>query len=151
MADPQVEITWTHEEYADGRIELGETLRGVASVYSDEAINCRGVLLWVGCKVHGSGTDEKVNALQESHIHQGPVPAGEWLKVGFEVRIPRDAPPTYRGRYVKCDWQAVLRIDIPMWFDRRFEFSFVVLPRARRSPGEDAAPRDQPLPRAFRT
>jgi hypothetical protein len=146
MAEPRVEIAWTYEEDADGRIELGETLRGVVSVYSEEEVGCRGILLWVGCKVHGRGTDEQIDALPETHIHMGPLPAGEWVKAGFEVRVPHRAPVSYQGRYIKCDWQAIVRLDIPLWFDRRFPFNFVVLPRDAGSRDAGNPPTDQSPP-----
>jgi len=144
MPEPQVTMRWTCEERPDGRLELGETLKGVVSVFCEEEIKCRAILLWVGCRVHGSGTQEKVDALPESPIHHGPLPAGQKTEVGFEVRLPWKAPISYQGRYIKCDWEAVVRIDVPIWFDRRFTFGFEVLPRVTQPPREAEPPPPPP-------
>jgi len=95
-------------------------------------IHCRGVLCWVGCRIHGSGSTEEV-ALQDWHtIHEGDFGSGQVIDRSLDVEIPAGGPASFRGRYIKCDWMVRVRVDIPVWRDKVLELPFVVTPRLRQ-------------------
>ncbi len=107
----------------------GELVSGTVQIVPDADANTRGVWLWVGCRVHGSGTAETVDLVPERMIHEGPLSAGMPITARFEAHLPDTAPLSYQGRRVKFDWEVGLRVDIPIWPDRRYAEPFGVVPR----------------------
>jgi len=106
-------------------------------VQTQEEVGCRGVWCWVGCRIHGRGTDEEIELLPEQQIHAGPLLPGQPIGYPIQVSVPASGPPTFVGRYVKLEWVARVRLDIPLWFDKRMWVPFIVAPRRRPSPGSD--------------
>ncbi len=133
MAEPQAYVRFqTASGWSESAVvQAGQTLTGELTLRVPHDVNARGVLLEVSCKVHGRGTDEKVAAIEESKIYEGDLRAGQDLQVPFEAHISGAGPCTYHGRYIKMDWAVRVRIDVPMWFDKRYEFPFTVVPRVR--------------------
>lgn len=110
-------------------IPVGETRRLDLSVHTDTEFHCRGVLCWVGCRMHGSGTDEKLDVVPEQFIHEGDFGAGHTISHSLTLAIPQDGPVSFQGRYVKFDWMVRVRVDIPIWRDKYLELPFLVTPR----------------------
>ena len=108
---------------------VGETRRFRLWVQTNEALNGRGVLCWVGCRIHGSGTDEEITLHAEQTIHEGALNPGQPVSFPIEVSVPGSGPVSYVGRYVKLEWVVRVRIDIPLWFDKRMYVPFIVTPR----------------------
>lgn len=110
-------------------VACGESVKLDLSVETASNIHCRNVLCWVGCKVHGSGSEEKVAVLDWHSILEGDFNAGLVLNRTLDVRIPDTGPVSFQGRYVKMDWMVRVRVDIPIWRDKVLELPFIVTPR----------------------
>lgn len=109
--------------------EPGEVVRGSITLIPDRDARTRGVQLWIGCRIHGSGTPEAFELAPEQFVYQGDLQAGGAIVAPFGVALPLHAPPTYQGRRVKFDWEVRLRVDVPLWADKRLSFPFIVEPR----------------------
>ncbi|MBI5834274.1 MAG: hypothetical protein HZB16_18420 [Armatimonadetes bacterium] len=116
---------------ADGlaRYEPGQTVRGTVLCRPERDAHTRGLMMAIGCHIHGSGTPEDLLLQPEIPLHVGDLTAGQVISHSFEVALPADAPVSYEGRRVKFDWALRLRVDIPIWPDQRSEHPFVVTPR----------------------
>lgn len=110
-------------------VAAGDTLRLELSVETDSNIHCRNVLCWAGCKIHGSGSEEKVTVLDWHPILEGDFNAGMVINRTLEVKVPASGPVSFQGRYVKMDWMVRVRVDIPVWRDKVLELPFIVTPR----------------------
>jgi hypothetical protein len=110
----------------------GDVIKGQVTVLPDKDAHTRGVQLWVGCHIHGSGTAEEVTLVAEHFISEGDLTAGQPAIGSFETVVPELAPLSYKGRRINFDWQVRLRIDVPVWPDKRYSFPFVVEPRRSR-------------------
>jgi len=108
---------------------VGERLRLSLRVRTDGDLHCRGVLAQVGCRLHGSGTAEDVVVFPEQQIHEGDLAAGQVTEHTYEVTVPGSGPVSFQGRYVKTDWCVRVRVDIPIWVDKRLTLPFLVTPR----------------------
>ncbi|MBM3473805.1 MAG: hypothetical protein FJX75_11100 [Armatimonadetes bacterium] len=157
--DPTVASDWMHPNRLQGGLaRLGEAWGSLQSqdgavvgqtpampvgaahnldlwVQTDQEIACRGVWVWVGCRIHGSGTDEEIPLIAEHLIHEGAVQPGAPVGCQLPVAIPTHGPVSFVGRYVKLEWVARVRFDIPMWFDKRMHVPFIVTPRRVPEPG----------------
>jgi hypothetical protein len=109
----------------------GDRVAGTVTIVPDADASTRGVQLWVGCKIHGSGTGETVDIQPEAFIYEGDLQAGMPINASFSATLPDNAPLSYQGRRVKFDWQVTLRVDIAIWPDKRYSVPFVVVPRQR--------------------
>lgn len=109
----------------------GDLVQGTVTIYPEERANTRGVQLWIGCLIHGSGTSETIDLAPEHFIHEGDIEAGVPISASFGAPIPTDAPLSYQGRRIKFDWQVRLRVDIPIWPDKRYSVPFLVVPLRR--------------------
>lgn len=109
--------------------EPGQRIRGRIVLVPDRDARTRGVQLWVGCRIHGSGTPEEFELEPEHYVYQGDLVAGNVIEAPFDVALPAHAPITYAGRRVKFDWEVRLRVDVPIWPDKRLAFPFIVEPR----------------------
>ena len=109
----------------------GDRVKGQVTVVPDSDANTRGIQMWVGCRIHGSGTGESVELMPEEFIYEGNLQAGMPINASFDVTLPENAPLSYQGRRIKFDWQVALRVDIPIWPDQRYSVPFMVLPRQR--------------------
>ena len=116
---------------ADGlaQYQPGQTVRGTVACIPDTDLHTRGLMMAIGCHIHGSGTAEDLLLQPEFPLHVGDMPAGEEIRYEFEVPLPDDAPLSYQGRRVKFDWAVRLRVDIPIWPDKRSEHLFWVAPK----------------------
>jgi hypothetical protein len=47
--------------------------------------------------------------------------------IPFEFKIPKEAPPSYKGKYLESAWQVKVNIDKPLSFDIHTEKSVEVL------------------------
>jgi len=112
----------------------GETRNLYLWVQTGEPIACRGVWAWVGCRIHGSGTDEEIPLMAERLIHEGAVQPGTPVGCPIQVTIPAQGPVSFAGRYVKLEWVARVRFDIPLWFDKRMWVPIIVTPRRLPEP-----------------
>ncbi len=108
---------------------VGETREFSLWVQTKETVDCRGVLCWVGCRVHGAGSDEKIVLIQEQTIHEGALTPDQPVCFPVQVTVPDSGPASYVGRYVKLEWVACVRLDIPLWFDKRLRVPFIVTPQ----------------------
>ncbi|MCE5216130.1 hypothetical protein LLH03_03765 [bacterium] len=108
---------------------VGERLRLSLRVRTDGDLHCRGVLAQVCCHLHGSGTAEEVVVFAEQQIHEGDFAAGQVAEHTYEVTVPDSGPVSFEGRYVKMDWCVRVRVDIPIWVDKRLTLPFLVTPR----------------------
>ena len=107
----------------------GETVSGTVLYTPDKDQHARGIQLWIGCHIHGSGSSEDFDVVPEHFIHEGDLSGGQLLTFRFEGRLPSDAPASYQGRRIKFDWLVRLRVDIPVLPDHRTEVPFVVKPQ----------------------
>lgn len=110
-------------------VAAGETLKLELNVETSSNIHCRNVLCWAGCKIHGSGSEEKVTVLEWHPILEGDFNAGMVINRTLDVRVPAGGPVSFQGRYVKMDWMVRVRVDIPIWRDKVLELPFIVTPR----------------------
>lgn len=88
--------------------------------------NCRGLQLEAGFKEHGQGSGSE-HRLVDERVYEGPLTAGRMVERSFRFKLPGDGPITYAGHNVNFTWFVRIRIDIPMWFDKREEHHFRVL------------------------
>jgi hypothetical protein len=117
-------------------MSAGETRNLYLWLQTTEEVSCRGIWVWVGCRVHGSGTDEEIPLIAEHCIHEGALQAGQPLGAPLRVAIPAHGPVTFVGRYVKLEWVARVRFDVPLWFDKRMWVPIIVTPRRLPEPGQ---------------
>jgi hypothetical protein len=131
VAEPRVYVSFqTSAGWRESAVvQAGGALNGEVLIQVPSDVNARAVLLEVSCNVHGRGTGEQVEALPEHRVYEGDLHAGQELRVPFEARISVAGPCTYQGRYIKMDWAVRVRLDVPLWFDKRYEFPFTVVPR----------------------
>jgi hypothetical protein len=115
-------------------MSVAATRRLNLTVRADEDIHCRGVQCWVGCRIHGSGTAEDVALEAEHIILEGDFGPGHPISHAITVSIPSGGPVSFIGRYVKCAWMVRVRVDIPVWRDKRIELPFVVTPELIAEP-----------------
>lgn len=108
---------------------VGGSRRLQVRVSTDSDVHCRGVLACVCCRIHGSGTSEEVILSPEQTIHMGDFPAGANAERAYDIKVPETGPVSFVGRYVKCDWEVRLRVDVPVWRDKRLHLPFLVTPR----------------------
>ncbi len=120
-------------------VAAGETREMNLTLQSLKDINCRGVSCWIGCRLHGRGTEEEVVVSKDVPVHRGPLPGGQTVNVPLSVRIPPSGPVTYAGRYANFEWLVRLNLHIPLWWDRQVEVPFVVTPRLAPAPGRQPA------------
>lgn len=109
----------------------GERVGGSLSLVPEKSAKTRGVQLWIGCLIHGSGSSESIELFPEQFIHEGHLEAGLPIQGDFEVFLPENAPLSYQGRRIKFDWVVTVRVDIPIWPDKRYNLPFTVAPRKR--------------------
>jgi len=93
-----------------------------------ETLDCRGVLVSVRCRLHGEGNEEKREIIREQTIHAGALPGGRSTRHVLSIRVPPDGPVSYAGKVVRVTWEVVVRIDIPVWRDKRVALPFLVAP-----------------------
>jgi hypothetical protein len=98
-------------------------------VQTAEPVGCRGIYCWIGCRIHGAGTDEEVTLVPEQLIYEGALAPGQPVSYPFRLSLPPHGPVTFVGRYVKLEWAARVRLDIPLWFDKRLWAPIIVTPR----------------------
>ncbi len=110
-------------------IPAGETRELQVTLATSEDIQCRGVLCWIGCRAHGRGTAEEIVVFREQMIHTGPLLAKQAVMVPIAITPPPVGPTTYQGQHVKLEWMLRLRVDMPLWVDRRLPIPFIVTPR----------------------
>jgi len=169
--DPTIPAVWAQElpvagqraEWGGVRAELvtgGPTIGGLPAVgvggtreltlqvHTAEHLDCRGLQLWVGCRIHGSGTEEKVELSPEHLISQGPLLVSQPIVHRLQVAIPGRGPVSFLGRYVKCEWLLRLRVDIPIWRDQRLDLPLLVTPRALAGREEHGSGATPPAPEA---
>jgi hypothetical protein len=139
---PQLGQAWGTLQVQEGAVvgqtpvmAVGATRQLYLYVQTQEEIRCRGIWCWVGCRIHGRGTDEEIELVAEHQIHEGPLVPGQPVGCPIQVRVPAAGPVSFVGRYVKLEWVARVRFDIPMWFDKRMWVPFIVTPR--RLPGRE--------------
>jgi hypothetical protein len=119
-------------------VAAGETRELNLTLQSSEDINCRGVSCWIGCRLHGRGTDEEVGVSSDVLVHRGGLPAGQSLNVPLSVRIPPTGPVSHAGEHTSFEWIVRVSLDIPLWWDRHVEVPFVVTPRLMPAPERQA-------------
>lgn len=141
---PQLGRAWGTLQPQDGAtvgqtpvMAVGATRQLYLWVQTQEQVGCRGVWLWVGCRIHGRGTDEDIELMAEHQIHDGPLVPGQPVGCPIQVTVPASGPVSFVGRYVKLEWVARVRFDIPMWFDKRMWVPFIVTPRCLPEPEQD--------------
>lgn len=111
----------------------GETLEGEILLKPFEDVKCRGLWLEIGFWDRGQGTPNE-NRLLETKIHEGDLRKNQPFSYHLQFEIGPGAPPTYLGQSVKIEWFVRVRVDVPLWFDKRHEFFFNVLPHIVASP-----------------
>jgi hypothetical protein len=141
---PQLGRAWGALQAQDGAtagqapaMAVGATRQLYLWVQTQEEVGCRGVWLWVGCRIHGRGTDEEIELIREHQVHEGPLVPGQPVGCPIQVTAPASGPVSFVGRYVKLEWVARVRFDIPMWFDKRMWVPFIVTPRRLPERGQD--------------
>jgi hypothetical protein len=110
-------------------IPVGGRCRLNITVHTDSEFHCRGVRCWIGCRVHGSGSEDTCELWAEQFIHEGDILAGHTISHSVDIAAPDRGPVSFQGRYVKCDWLVRVRVDIPVWRDKRLDLPFLVTPR----------------------
>jgi hypothetical protein len=108
---------------------VGGTRRLRLQVSTDSDVHCRGLLACVCCRIHGSGTAEEIVLSPEQTIHVGELSAGANAERAYDIKIPEIGPVSFAGRYVKCDWEVRIRVDVPIWRDKRLHLPFIVTPQ----------------------
>lgn len=110
-------------------VPVGGSRRLQVRVTADGDVHCRGVLACVCCRIHGAGSSEEIVLSPEQTIHMGDFPAGANAERAYDIKVPETGPVSFVGRYVKCDWEIRVRVDIPIWRDRRLHLPFLVTPQ----------------------
>ncbi|MCC7494467.1 MAG: hypothetical protein IT204_19070 [Fimbriimonadaceae bacterium] len=134
MAMP-AEVQWEATEWSPEGLPVyrpGDRIRGRVALAPEHDAHTRGVQLWLGCAIHGSGSPEHYSLIEEHFIYEGDLTAGLPVNAEFSTVLSELAPLSYQGRRIKFDWQLILRVDIPIWPDQRLTYPFVVLPAERR-------------------
>lgn len=106
----------------------GQILEGEALLNPYEDVNCRGLWLEIGYWDRGRGTPHE-NRLVQDMFYQGNLQRNQAISHRIQFQIPDRGPVTYAGENVNIDWFVRIRVDIPMWFDKRYEYPFNVIPR----------------------
>jgi hypothetical protein len=99
-------------------------------VEGQEAIRCRALRVWIGCRIAGRGSPEHIALFHEESVYEGDLVPGQPVHAPIRVTIPPGGPVTYIGEHVRFEWLVRVRVDVPFWRDRMVEIPFVVTPQA---------------------
>jgi hypothetical protein len=120
-------------------IQPGGRLEGEMILTPYEDVNCRGVWLEIGYNEGGFGSPHE-ERMVEAKIFEGNLKKNVPVAHQIIFQVPENAPMSYHGEYVKIEWYVRARIDIPLWFDKREEFHFNVIPKLVTSREEGERP-----------
>jgi len=112
-------------------VPVGSTAQLNVSLQTEQEIRCRGVRCQVGYRIFGRGNEERKWVSEERLIHEGPLLAGAPITYPLTVTVPAEGPVSFSGQLVNCEWRLRVRVDIPLWPDKRLDLPFVVAPRPR--------------------
>lgn len=118
-------------------VQPGDTLNADILINPREDVDCRGVWIEIALMETGHGSPYE-KRLQNIEIHKGAMRRGEPIPHSISFQVPKRLPPTYHGDYVKFRWIIRIRIDVPLWFDDRDEYEFIVIPRIVKDVAEAA-------------
>jgi hypothetical protein len=99
-------------------------------VEAQEPVHCRGLRVWIGCRLSGRGVTERIELFREEAVWSGDLAPMQPVETPIRLVVPRSGPVTYIGEHLRCDWLVRVRVDVPIWRDRVLELPFVVTPQA---------------------
>jgi hypothetical protein len=116
-------------------LEARVVLRCAEPVPVDElTLELVGNGVWFTSSQHGQHRNERsvVRLVGRPLTSRAELPAGEHeYRVSFAV--PRDAPPSFSGGFLKIEWEFRVRASIPWWPDAKATFVAHVAPRPSAS------------------
>ncbi len=99
------------------KIKRGEVLKGKVIIELDKEVNARSVLVSFDNELSYSNPCTKNFSDWNFSNPKKLFDAGTKLRsvmIPFEFNIPKEAPPTYRGKSLKSGWKVNVKIDIPL-------------------------------------
>ncbi|MFZ3060450.1 MAG: hypothetical protein WA102_12045 [Candidatus Methanoperedens sp.] len=111
----------TVEIKAPEKIKKGGVLEGTVIITLDKDVKFRDVIISFDntitylnpCKKNFSGWN--LVSVSQQYLNKGGRLRNAMIP--FEFSIPREAPPSYKGKYIESIWQVNVKIDIPLSFD----------------------------------
>ena len=121
----------TIEIKAPGKIKRGEVLEGTVIITLDKDVKFRDInISFVNMITYPNPCKKNFSGWNLASGSQQYLNKGGRLRnamIPFEFSIPKEAPPSYQGEYLKSIWEVKLNIDIPLSFDIHAEKSVEVL------------------------
>ena len=111
----------TIEIKAPGIIKRGEVLEGSVIITLDEDIKFRDLIISFENKISYPNPCKKyfsyMNLISGSQQYMNKGGRLRNAMIPFEFTIPREAPPSYKGKYIESSWYVTVKVDIPLAID----------------------------------
>lgn len=121
----------TIEIKAPRKIKRGEVLEGTVIITLDKDVKFRDInISFVNMITYPNPCKKNFSCWNLASGSQQYLNKGTRLRnamIPFEFSIPKEAPPSYKGEYLKSIWEVKVNIDIPLSFDIHAEKSVEVL------------------------
>ncbi len=101
------------------KIKRGDVLKGQVFIDLDKETRIRGVLIsFDNMLSYSNPCTNNFSGWRFQHPHQVfNKDAFRTATIPFKFDIPKEAPPTYRGKSLNSSWQINVKIDIPLALD----------------------------------
>jgi hypothetical protein len=111
-------------------IPVGTTRQLVLKVEAQEKTGCRGLDVWVGCRVGAPYPTEGVVLFPQSPVYEGELLPGQPVSVPVSLTAPPGGPVSFTGERVRYHWLVRVRAPMALWRDKVLELPFIVSPEA---------------------
>jgi len=120
----------TVEIKAPGKIKRGEVLEGTLIITLDKDVKFRDIIISFGNMITYPNPCKKNfstwNLISGSQTFLNKGGRLRNAMIPFKFSIPKETPPSYKGKYLESAWQLKVKIDIPLSFDINTEKSVEV-------------------------
>lgn len=109
----------------------GDSINGTVTVFPDEDVNCKHLLIQLAWHTEGRGTrfEKKID---ETDVFQGQLSGSMPRNFDFRFEIPKE-PWSYEGTYINIVWEIVAKIDVSWARDPKDSVQFVVAPHRQEA------------------
>lgn len=139
MGQCKVAVELDRLQHGGGPIPCGELVRGVVVVEVDEEVEAQCVTIELVWTVRGKGNPVTQPCARETLPGVRLVP-GTPARMPFEIRVPMDAPASYRGQLFELGWLVRVRVDLPWTLDVPTDLELAVVPGTRTRIHRDQRP-----------
>lgn len=139
MGQCKVAVELDRLQYGGGPIPCGDLVRGVVVVEVEEEVEARNLMVELRWTVRGRGFSvDRTSA--KATLPGARLEPGSPARLPFEIRVPENAPASYRGELFELSWQLHARVGLPMSASDLVVVDLVVGPGPRSEPFRDEPP-----------